>query len=110
MLRSFFIDTRKLEKEREYDNLVSIKRKRAPLRPLEGKFIKSEIVIPKNPNVVDEIDDNHVRQIAIPLLKDRAVQKHINELALGANKKRYEAYCLEQEALRIMNEEVILAK
>lgn len=53
---------------------------------------------------------NHVRQIAIPLLKDRAVQKHINELALGANKKRYEAYCLEQEALRIMNEEVILAK
>ena len=61
-------------------------------------------------SVVDEIDDNHVRQIAIPLLKDRAVQKHINELALGANKKRYEAYCLEQEALRIMNEEVILAK
>lgn len=61
-------------------------------------------------SVVDEIDDNHVRQIAIPLLKDRAVQKHINELALGANKKRYEAYCLEQEALRIMNEKVILAK
>ena len=60
--------------------------------------------------VVDEIDDNHVRQIAIPLLKDRAVQNHINELALEANKKRYEAYCLEQEALRIMNEEVILAK
>ena len=61
-------------------------------------------------SVVDEIDDNHVRQIAIPLLKDRAVQNHINELALEANKKRYEAYCLEQEALRIMNEEVILAK
>lgn len=61
-------------------------------------------------SVVDEIDDNHVRQIAIPLLKDHAVQKRINDLALEANKKRYEAYCLEQEALRMMNEEVIFAK
>jgi type I restriction enzyme S subunit len=61
-------------------------------------------------SVVDEIDDNHVRQIAIPLLKDKAVQKKINDLALEANAKRYEAYTLEQEALRIMNDEVISAK
>ena len=61
-------------------------------------------------SVVDEIDDNHVRQIPIPLLKNHATQKQINDLALEANQKRYEAYCLEQEALRIMNEEVILAK
>lgn len=61
-------------------------------------------------SVVDEIDDNHVRQIAIPLLKDQAVQKKINDLALEANAKRYEAYKLEQEALRIMNDEVIYAK
>lgn len=61
-------------------------------------------------SVVDEIDDNHVRQVAIPLLKDHAVQKKINDLALEANKKRYEAYCLEQKALRIMNQEVIFAK
>lgn len=61
-------------------------------------------------SVVDEIDDNHVRQIAIPLLRDKAVQKRINDLALEANAKRYEAYKLEQEALRIMNEEVIYAK
>lgn len=61
-------------------------------------------------SVVDEIDDNHVRQIPIPLLKDKGIQKRINDLALEANQKRYEAYCLEQEALKIMDEEVIYAK
>ncbi|MCD7762424.1 MAG: restriction endonuclease subunit S [Lachnospiraceae bacterium] len=61
-------------------------------------------------SVVDEIDDNHVRQIAIPLLKNHDAQKEINDLALTANKKRYEAYCLEQEALKIMNDKVIFAK
>lgn len=40
-------------------------------------------------SVVDEIDDNHVRQIAIPLLKNHEVQKRINDLALAANEKRY---------------------
>lgn len=61
-------------------------------------------------SVVDEIDDNHVRQIAIPLLKNKEVQKRINDLALEANEKRYEAYKLEQQALRIMDDEVIFAK
>ncbi len=61
-------------------------------------------------SVVDEIDDNHVRQIPIPLLRNRDIQQQINELSLAANTKRYEAYKLEQAALRIMNEEVIFAK
>ena len=61
-------------------------------------------------SVVDEIDDNHVRQIAIPLLKNKTIQKQINDLALLANDKRYEAYKLEQEALSIMDKEVIYAK
>lgn len=61
-------------------------------------------------SVVDEIDDNHVRQIAIPLMKNHKVQKQINELALNANEKRYKAYCLEQDALNIMNDKVIFAK
>lgn len=60
-------------------------------------------------SVVDEIDDNHVRNIAIPLLKDQSVQQKINELALSANEKRYEAYQLEQQALSIMDKEVIFA-
>ena len=61
-------------------------------------------------SVVDEIDDNHVRQIPIPLLKNSDIQKRINDFALEANQKRYEAYCLEKEALTIMDEEIIYAK
>lgn len=61
-------------------------------------------------SVVDEIDDNHIRQIVIPLLKNQDIQNKINDLVLEANQKRYEAYMLEQEALKIMNEEVIYAK
>lgn len=61
-------------------------------------------------SVIDEIDDNQVRQVAFPLLKDKGVQDKINAFALKANEKRYEAYNREQEALRIMNDEVIYAK
>lgn len=60
--------------------------------------------------VVDEIDDSQVSQIAIPLLKNKNIQKQINDFALEANTKRYEAYNLEQRALRIMDDEVIYAK
>ena len=61
-------------------------------------------------SVVDEIDDNHVRNIPLPLLKNKDIQKKINDFALEANEKRYEAYLYEQQALRIMNDEVIFAK
>lgn len=58
-------------------------------------------------SVVDEIDDNHVRRIQIPILKNQNTQKQINSLALQANEKRYKAYLLEQQALKIFDEEVI---
>ena len=61
-------------------------------------------------SVVDEIDDHHVRSIAVPLLKDRAAERKINDLALEANAKRYEAYRLEQDALKMLNEQIIFAK
>lgn len=61
-------------------------------------------------SVVDEIDETHVRQIAVPLLKNKEIQSKINTLALLANEKRYEAYELEQRALEIMEEEVINAR
>ena len=60
-------------------------------------------------SVVDEIDDTHVSSIPFPLLKNADTQKRINELALEANAKRYEAYKLEQQALRIVDREVIFA-
>ncbi len=53
--------------------------------------------------VVDEIDDNHVRSVPVPLLKDTAAQIRINALALAANEKRFEAYRLEQAALKLLN-------
>lgn len=61
-------------------------------------------------SVVDEIDDNHVRQIEIPILRNQDIQKQINDLALQANEKRYQAYLLEQEALKVLDEEVIYAE
>ena len=60
--------------------------------------------------VVDAIEPDHIKKVAIPLLKNKEVQKQINDLALEANEKRYEAYTLEQQALRIMDNEVIYAK
>ncbi|MHC1715059.1 MAG: restriction endonuclease subunit S [Acidaminococcaceae bacterium] len=58
-------------------------------------------------SVVDMIDNNSLSNVEIPLLKNKIIQRQINDMALEANKKRYEAYELEQEALRIMDEEVI---
>lgn len=60
--------------------------------------------------VIDAIEPWHIQQIQIPLLKNQIIQNKINDLALQANKKRYEAYLLEQEALKIMDEKVIYAK
>jgi len=61
-------------------------------------------------SVVDEIDDTHVSSIPFPLLKNADIQRRINELALEASEKRYEAYKLEQQALQIVDKEVIFAK
>jgi type I restriction enzyme S subunit len=61
-------------------------------------------------SVVDEIDENHVSQIPFPLLKNKSIQNQINELALDANRKRYEAYVLEQKAMKILNNEVIYTR
>ena len=61
-------------------------------------------------SVVDMIDNNRLSSVEIPLLKNESIQNQINLFALEANQKRYEAYLAEQEALRIMNEEVIFAK
>lgn len=61
-------------------------------------------------SVVTHIEKDHLANVAIPLLKNHEIQKRINDLALIANQKRYEAYQLEQEALRIMDTEVIYTR
>lgn len=57
--------------------------------------------------VVDEVDDKQISKVEVPLLKDKLVQKKINDFILSANDKRYEAYLLEQQAIMIMNEEIL---
>lgn len=56
------------------------------------------------------IDNHSLEMIEFPLLKNQDVQKQINDLALQANEKRYQAYLLEQEALKVLDEEVIYAE
>lgn len=60
-------------------------------------------------SVQQHIEDHHVSQVPVPLLKDSPVQAEINRLALEANAKRTEAYHAEQKAIRVTNEEVIHA-
>ena len=61
-------------------------------------------------SVVDMIDDRSIGNVKIPILKNEALLKKINDLALQANNLRYEAFCLEKEAINVMNKEVIYAK
>ena len=60
--------------------------------------------------VVDEINDNQVSEIVVPLLHDKNTQREINDTVLEANRKRTEAYKLEQEALHVLDEKVIYAR
>ena len=59
--------------------------------------------------VIDEINVEQVSEIPVPLLRDENVQREINDTVLEANWKRTEAYNLEQEALRVLDEKVIYA-
>lgn len=61
-------------------------------------------------SVVDMIDNHSLEMVEFPLLKDQDVQKQINDLALQANEKRYQAYLLEQKALKVLDDKVIYAK
>ena len=61
-------------------------------------------------SVVTHIEKEHLASVVIPLLNNSEAQTIINDLALKANQKRFEAYQLEQEALQIMDSEVIFAR
>jgi len=61
-------------------------------------------------SVVPHIEITHIEKTPVPLLKNKSIQTKINNLALEANKKRYEAYILEQNAMKILNDDVIYAK
>lgn len=57
--------------------------------------------------VIDEIDARQVARVVMPLCRDGKLQSAINEAVLDANGRRAEAYRLEREALRVLNDEVM---
>jgi len=57
--------------------------------------------------VVNALEIEHLAKVPVPMLKDKEIQKSINSLALSSKQKRYEAYKLEQEALEILNRDVL---
>lgn len=58
-------------------------------------------------SVVDEITDEQIGEIIVPIFKDESITVHITELIDKANSLRYEAYKQEQRAIEIMNQEVL---
>ena len=60
--------------------------------------------------VVRHLEKEHILQVRVPLLRDENMQREINDTVLEANRKRTEAYNLEQEALRVLDEKVIYAR
>ena len=60
--------------------------------------------------VVRHLEKEHIMQVSVPLLRDKHAQREINDTVLEANRKRTEAYHLEQEALWVLDEKVIYAR
>ena len=74
---------------------------------LSSEWAKPLVVRNAYGAVIDEISDTQLAAVPVPLLKDLATQAEINRLALEASALRSEAYDLEQEALRVMEDEVL---
>ena len=60
-------------------------------------------------SVVSYLEKEHILRVSVPLLNDQDTQQEINDTVLEANRMWTEAYNLEQEALRVLDEKVIYA-
>lgn len=58
-------------------------------------------------SVVNEITDEQLEDVVIPIFKDNKINTSILNLIDEANELRYQAYKQEQEAINIMNKEVL---
>ena len=58
-------------------------------------------------SVVNEITDEQLEDVVIPIFKDNKINMSILNLIDEANELRYQAYKQEQEAISIMNKEVL---
>ena len=61
----------------------------------------------KHGAVIEHIEVEHVGYVPFPILRDKGIQERINSLALEANSRRYEAWRLEREAMRIVESEIL---
>lgn len=77
---------------------------------LHSKYAETLLKAQAYGSVVSHIEKEHLLNIPVPLLKNRGAQREINHLAISANVKRYEAFKLEKQALKIIEDEVIYAK
>lgn len=59
--------------------------------------------------VVGHIEKEHLLKVSVPLLHNVGIQDEINYKILESNNKRADAYKLEQEALTVLDEQVIYA-
>jgi len=60
-------------------------------------------------STVPELDDHQTAQVIVPILRDSTAQARINDLALKANALRSDAYSAEQQAIHIVDRDVIRA-
>ena len=58
-------------------------------------------------SVVNEITEEQLGDVVIPIFKDNKINMSILNLIDEANELRYQAYKQEQEAISIMNKEVL---
>ena len=56
---------------------------------------------------MNAIEPIQLKKVSVPFLKDVKKIELINNLAFKANELRYQAYKKEQEAINIMNKEVL---
>ncbi len=61
-------------------------------------------------SVVSYLEKEHISQVSVPLLHSESTQREINDTVLEANRKRTEAYNLEQKALKVLDERVIYGR
>lgn len=57
--------------------------------------------------VVPHIEIEHLSQVSVPILSDSKLMQEISTMVLSANEKRYQAFLKEQEALQILNRDVL---
>lgn len=69
-----------------------------------GKILISKLIYG---SVVDEITDKQIGEVSVPIFEDEKITMQITELINTVNDLRYKAYIQEQEAIGIMNREVL---